>query len=87
MSTKAQQDLVSTIAKKIGALECRGVPRAQMEIVIGTETDRALTRCFCRTDGIIPDTTMGLRILDVPIIVDTATPRLHAVRRRQKING
>ena len=85
MSTKAQQDLISTIVKKIGALEYRGVPRAQMEIVIGTETDMALARCFCRTDGIIPDTAMGLRILDVPIIIDTATPRLHAVRRRRKV--
>ena len=87
MSTKAQQDLVSAIAKKIGALECRGVSRAQMEIVIGMETDRALAGCFRRGDGIIPDTAVGLRILNVPIIVDTATPRLHAVRRRQKING
>ncbi len=82
MSTKAQQDLVSEIAKKIGALEYRGVSHSEMEIVIGTETDKVLSRCFRRTDGVIPETAVGLRILDVVIIVDTATPRLHAVRRK-----
>jgi hypothetical protein len=85
MSTRAQQDLISEIAKKIGALEHRGIPRSEMEIVIGTETNKTLARCFRRTDGLIPDTAVGLRILDVVIIVDAATPRLHAVRRKLKL--